>query len=251
MTRREPEGIEAVMDRVAKLLRLASSDNPHEATMAAARAHELMARYAIDQATLELEAPEEGREEIADFSSSDPLDAAAHNFPRWKLTLLSVLCGAHQAVGTLTHTPAGKQIGIVGRPSDVAKVRYMYAWLTNEIGELSAFAGKGRGRTWNNNFRVGFVEGLATQLREATARARAEARDAAASSTALVRVENAIEHIDAREREVAAWMKQHRSDWGHVRADSRATPDFEARFEGRQAGSRFDLKARTRLGPTR
>ena len=243
-----PQTIETIMDRVGKLLRLARSDNPHEAAVAASRAHELMVRYEIGEAAIELDEPLAAREAVGDFSDTDPLERSAHVFPRWKLTLVSILCASNQAIGTVIRDESGKRIGIIGRPSDVAKVRYMYAWLSNEVGELSAAAGKGRGRTWANNFRMGFVEGFGVQLRDATERAQSGARAAATGSRALVRVDEAIEQIAAREREVAEWMQRNRADMGRMRAKTGAATDYGARYEGRQAGADFDLGARVRLG---
>lgn len=246
----KPLALEEVMDRVAKLLRLARSDNPHEAASAAAKAQEILARYSIDQATIDLDGDsDEPPEAIADFSDTDPLDAAKHNFARWRLMLASLLCEANGAMGTVISTTAGKRLGVIGRPSDVGKVRYMYAWLTQEIDRMAAIAGKSLGRTWTNNYRLGAVEGIGEQLRAANRKAAESARAEATSSAALIRVDKAIAHVEERAKEVDAWVQQNRGNFAK-RNWSRSTYDTSARAEGFQAGAAIDLGARVRISST-
>lgn len=112
--------LDEAIEKARKLFALAQSDNPHEAAQAAARAQEILARFSIDAAMLETSSTEEPEEDIRRFN--DPLDTTKNNWATWRLTLASVICKANQA----KNFTSGNAMLLIGRPSDVSKVRYIY-----------------------------------------------------------------------------------------------------------------------------
>lgn len=205
---------EEAISKVQKLLRLAQSDNPNEAGLAAARAQEIMDRYSIEAGALAYEQGAAPQEDIKDFK----LDPLMGDEPRstWRGRLVHVVCTSN---GCRAYGLSTGGYSIVGRPSDVSTVRYLFAWMRREVDRLANRDCKGYGRTFSNNFRIGVVETIKSRLDEqrktTVAKARAELTDSilfagladAAQSLALVRVTTSIEKFERRDEEVGAWIK--------------------------------------------
>lgn len=193
----------AILDKIRKLLTLsAKSTNANEAAVAAAAAQRLMTEHQIAEAELETGATHE-RPSL----STDPLDTFGNRSVTWKEILSSQLCSMHGCkVWKETHFEGRRarerRMRIVGRPSDVASVRYLYAWLTSEIERLVQRNGKGRGQRYAYSYRVGAVNGCL----EAMWAARREAR-AAAPGEALVRVDARLEEAEAEAERVTGTIK--------------------------------------------
>lgn len=206
------------LEKIKKLLRLAQSDNEHEAALAAAKAQELMDRHQIEQAMLSLDgvAEEEDEEDIVHFSDrEDALDDFGSKTVTWKGSLgmniaehnaCTVYYASHQVYGG----PETKRLVIVGRPTDVATVRYLYAYCVREIERFVLERGVGHGRTWYNNYRMGIVSAIGTTLRKQREAMRKgiqkEAR--ARGGAAIVKVSSAIAKVDAKQRELETWVKR-------------------------------------------
>lgn len=206
MTRNE------AMDKVRKLLELANSDNEHEAAAAAARAQAIMDRYQIETAMLGA-AIESEDEAIVDFES-DPLEDADGKTPTalaWRSTLVHALVKANacQMYTWADRSTSQRQLyHVVGRPSDVAIVRYLFAYCSREIDRL-AKQKKGHGRSWILAYRLG----CAQAVRQAIEREKEALRSqmyadahAAPDSTALVALDNALARVEERSRSTEAWM---------------------------------------------
>lgn len=241
-------GRDEAIAKAIKLLKLSESSNPHEAALAAARAQEILDRYEIDRSVLEAEAaaPAEPDEPIMDFGGKaawldDP--GTAHK-ERWRTLLASVVARAN---GCYVYN-SGARIGLVGRPGDADKVRYLFAYAAHECDRLCDRDGRGCGRTWRNNYRLGIIDTLRAALRDGAARTAAAARaDYAHNPCALVKVEQALERRAAQAQAVAQWVDKN-MQMRTVHWNARAY-DGAAREAGRKAGREIALNgARGALG---
>jgi len=200
-----------ILEKIKKLLRLAQSDNEHESALAAAKAQELMDRHQIEQAMLEADAQEEPDEDIVDFRDpDDALDSFGGKKPTWKGILSGVLA-RHNACGTYYY---GSRLNIVGRPTDVATVRYLYAYCVREIERFVVEKGPGHGRTWYNNYRRGCVDAIGRTLDRQREVMRQDLQKEACAPggesgrMALVKVNDALAKFDERRHETRAWIKE-------------------------------------------
>jgi hypothetical protein len=235
---------EEAIQKALKLMALAGSDNVHEAAAAAARAQEILRRYEID-ATILSTATAEPEEDIEDFMKKGaPLDGDRYaKAVNWKCTLANVISKSHQCK-TFT---SGGAINIVGQPSLVETVRYVYALLVGEIEKLTDKNGKGCGRTWRNNYRYGAVAAIREKFEEANVKVAAEVRaEYVNNPLGLVKVENALAKISAREAAVQAFVKK--AYKLHSRSSSR-TVDYAAYEQGKRDGKNINVNsARGALG---
>lgn len=226
------------IDKVAKLLRLAKSDNPHEAALAASRAQEIMDRHKITSIVSEITGQAEPDEPIKDFCA-DPLEPGIGRLASWKPRLLGAIARANQ---TRIYLLRSGGMALVGRASDAQTVRYLYGWLKREVDKLTLRDCKGFGHTYANNYRLGVVdtirEKLAAQRKETQAAMQQEA-SAQPNTFALVLVNNAIAKIEQRAQSVDKWVEANlRLSKG---SSSRYTPNSGARDAGRKAGQSISL----------
>jgi len=236
-----------VLDKVRKLLRLSTSSNPHEAANAAAKAQALIDAHHLSDALLSLsgEAPAQPEEPVEDMGryGADAALAGAARRARWTVQLASDVARAN---GCRIYLMGGA-VHLVGRRSDAETVRYLYAYLAREIDRLALAAGRGLGRTWGNNFRLGAVESVGRRLREHKERSQREAREAAPNAAALVLVNQALATIQARGASVQSWMDTHMK-LRKSRGGSGGRWDGSARAAGREAGNGIALGGGARLG---
>lgn len=271
--------IEDVTRKVAALLKLAErAGSPEESAAAAAKASALMETYQIEraQALDDPNARPAADEAIADFSEGDaavPMGDDGRPTERivwWKYRLAAVIARAHGCT-EYTTDDLGKAVVVrdeygsrhvrfdgkrrvlcfVGRPSDVATVRYLLAYLIDQCNNHCDELGRGMGRTWRNNFRNGFVHGVARKLAAERENLYEEMRAAAEKSAdptrALARVENAIARVEQRKKEAEAWAEDHLSLSG-VRGGP-VGHDPDARAAGENAATSVRIKgARGSLG---
>lgn len=165
----------AILEKIRKLLALSKSDNANEAAVAAAAAQRLMTEHQIAEAELGGSADDErAQREI------DPLFTGSSEMPMW-LNILSFNLAQLNGCITWIGRDANRRkvITIVGRPSDVASVRYLFAWLRLEIDRLTRRHAHGKGRTYATSYRKGCVSGVVAAMRETTKVARQQASGAA------------------------------------------------------------------------
>ncbi len=194
--------LKSVLDKIAKLRALAAgAGTPAEAEAAAAQAAALIAKYQIDEAQVEMaggQAPEE-------VGEGDVLWQQQGTDDKWRSMLASGLARDHGcAVTVMTRSRFSKArtvlYRIAGRPSDVAIVRYLFAWLHHEIARLSE---RERGRAAKNAFRLGAVVGVIDAMKKA--REQTQAANAAHGQTvALAVVDRATASMDYFKAQAAA-----------------------------------------------
>lgn len=221
--------LDAVIRKIADLRRLATSSNLHEAEVAAAAAARLAEKHRISEAEIEEAGTEPGEQAVQD---REVLDDDRGRTIVWKRSLASIL-SAHFGCA-LVRVPEKVdesfvyRLLIVGRPSDTAIVRYLYAWLSLDLARIATREGRGRGASWKRSWLVGAVTGIREQLTKAAATERATA-----GAAALVR-------LDQRG---AAAMEALRSLYPNTRA-RKARPTYvqrDAYADGHEHGKNVHL----------
>lgn len=232
--------------QAAALLRLATSDNAHEAAQAAARAQEIMARHEITEAMLSLDgAVAEDDEDIEDFGKREGgalYEPEGKRLQSWRARLAVVVASAN---GCKAYR-SGMKLHLIGRPSDCETVRYLFGFLGKETERLTDKHGRGMGQTWRANFAVGVVEGIQTALKVMNQRLADELRAAATSSTALVRVNQALVKVEQKRDAVEVWTREKSGLGLRVRPSGRMRYDRDARTQGREQGERIPLNGARR-----
>jgi hypothetical protein len=175
--------IDNIIEKVRKLRALAANAGTlAEAEAAAAQAEAIIARYRLEEAQLEID--DASRVEAVGVAD-EPMWVGGERVPSWLNWLATALARHYGCVAfseaTRTRLGTTKCFKVVGRPSDVQVVRYMFAWLSAEIDRLSY---RERGRSAMNAFRLGAVEGICTTL--ATAQKQVEAEPGAGSAAMVL-----------------------------------------------------------------
>jgi len=185
---------DTVVDKIRKLLALASSTNVHEAAAAAARAQQLMMEHKLAAHELDTvgedEAATVGRMSMVEDSS------VLH---AWKGELIGSLAryGFCKAIQSPVRGADGEKrirLTIVGTSDDANTVVYLYGYLMNEIKRLCAAEAKGRGVEFANAFKRGAVRAIALRLKELR---KEQTTTAANAETALALINRADAAIDA------------------------------------------------------
>lgn len=243
---------EEAIEKAVKLLRLAQSDNPHEAALAAAMAQKIIERHKLVgvSADINIESNDEPDEDIKNFE--EPLSMDSKQSCTYKMRLAMGIASLNQVKLYTSHTMVAtkmrKVLMMVGRPSGVQTVRYMYDYLHREVNRISGQAEKGFTLTWGNNFRLGMVDTIVDRMRQMREEVRKEVMGEARSDCAIVRVNNAIAKMYKAERDVAAWMDQNLRLGRGRSVRERGNSDHGARAAGVEAGRRVNLNSGKPLG---
>lgn len=195
----DQDKLKKVLERVAKLRALATSQNAHEAAAAAAAAAKIIDEYRLSEAEIESAMDAKDREPV--MNEQDPLITSSERstvIAQWKHHLASYL-GQHFGVYVL-RDKAGRggqdKVIITGRPSDVQVVRYFYSWLSEEVERLAKKAsqelfeqtGRKGGTAYSITYKNGVVRGIGIQLQ-----AMKRATRPTQTSTALVALDSRLE----------------------------------------------------------
>lgn len=242
---------ERVIDRIRKLLELSKSTNEHEAALAAANAAALMLENQIEEAELDnsVGAAESATEEVI---ASDPKRV------QWKLTLIH---GLADSLGGFCFflNRSYRQIGIdavckykvIGTPSVINTVKYMFAYLVPEVERLAheAYAEEAveclasgveapSARAWKGSFRIGCAQIIAERL-NAQRKVTLETARAEEKSKALAVIDKMA--IDIQEFVKRKYPKMRKT--GSM-AGRRSQGGLEA---GRAAGQKVQFESRHAL----
>jgi hypothetical protein len=171
MMRRSMPSPPSALARVRKLLALATSPNPHEAALAAARAQALIEAHRL-QAWLDAERQQEEDPDPIVDARDEPLELG-RRLRKWKVVLASMLAEANGCTAYTLERGREQAIVLVGRGRDRAAVIELWGWLVKRIEWLSATHGAGRDRQWHEAFRIGVVDAIAERLRQGNEEARA------------------------------------------------------------------------------
>jgi hypothetical protein len=223
------------LQKAIKCLELSKSDNQHEAALAASRAQEIIDRYNLCVEDIQQGKDPKGDDEnIVDFGF-DPLHEVCQVDTRWTLRLASTIARLNGCRIYYSTKISGSAIfKLVGRPSDVQSVRYLFAWLEKEVRRITRAECKGCSRKYQIDFRSGVVDTiqhkLDAQRKETFDAVQKEARN----PFALVLVKNSIARIEAKGNAVDKWLEENME----LRQPKfRAKSDWSARAHGQEAGN--------------
>lgn len=179
-----------LIEKIRKLLALATSDNANEAAAAAAKAQRLMVEHSIDASQLG-----DGQTEEKVARSGEPLITFGAKLPSWLDNLSAGLSRMNHVYSFIARQSDGSRgIVLIGTPTDVENVRFLFAYLRSEIERLAQKHARGGGRAYANSYRIGATVGALEAMKKEVASVRAST-----PGEALVR-------IDARYEEAKAVM---------------------------------------------
>ena len=142
----------SIVERIKKLLALATSSNENESTAAAEKASLLLAQYNLSLADLGPNHQEEIDENSVETTSK---------FVTWKMMLLSGIADAN-GCNAMRNTYNGSMF-LVGTSTNLLVCKHLYEYLSSAIEKRAKYRkGNGRGLAYLNAFRVG----CATRLRQ-------------------------------------------------------------------------------------
>lgn len=242
-----------IIDKIQKLLRLSESANVNEAAAAAARAQALMEQHRIDRAILTLGGDGDDQDTIR--AHKDAPVFSGGKIVQWKLNLADTLCRHNGCTMYINigQDDAGRPLSkvvLVGRSTEVGTIRYMFDYLAAEVNRLCRKLGKGKGRVWANNFRLGAVATINQRMSEARRQFRRKQRERARAqdTEALVRLDDALAHIDKAMQRAEEWMKSHVNPSG-TRKNSGHQEDWDAWMRGREAARDINLESSSKSLP--
>jgi len=241
---------EEALRKAISCLKLSNSANQHEAALAAAKAQEIIDRYNLSTEDMEYgDKAKEPEENITDFSN-DPLHEVCQVDTLWTLRLAYVVSELN-GCRSFFHTKASGSavVKIIGRPSDVQTVRYLFNYLESEVRRITRLECKGRSRRYQIDFRTGVVDTINHKLQQQRQQTFTEVQSEAPNAMALVRVQTSIVKIEQKVKSVDQWMKDNLK----LREPKfRKQADWTARQHGQVAGEQVRFtKATGALGSDR
>lgn len=221
---------EDILRKVQSLLdkEHASGTTAEEVAAAIAMATRLLEREGLTRAALEIE--QHTAEESVKIAN-DPLWNSPQRRSSWRMQVANVLT---DHFGCFYFTRASS-IMIVGKPSNIDTVRYLFAYCCNEIDLLTKEHCAGEGKTYANNFRIGCADAIDSAIKREKMSERQACKDAAGTSNALVLVNSAIARLD-NERADSEKFAYSKLNFGASKAMPMSS-DANARQHGQSAGS--------------
>lgn len=254
---------EDVIRKVTAMLRLAENEaaSAEEAQTAMAMAQQMMDKFEIEREEINLDPQQAEKdyseeEEFRDFSevNEGEIDSSGGNrrgkvIAQWKMNLARYLVKANGCFMFQSYRGTKYSIEIVGKPSNVQTVRYFYAWYSKEVESISKFWCRGLGMTWNQEFKIGMVEGLQERLEEMRKKTledlRYERKD---NPNALMIVNKAIAKFEQR-AQLAKEFAYSKHTFGRAKGSYSGGRIGSAREEGRAASGYINLnKSRGGIG---
>lgn len=228
---------ENIIDKVRKLRTLAenSAATVDEAAAAARAAELLIQKHALAEAELDSVSQELLEAIIED---GNPLTDWGQRQKVWQNILLHALAENYNCSNVLKNKDGHLNIFTIGRPSDIAIMRYQFAYFVLELTRLAQLLApktlaRGSGKTWYNSFYRGAVSAISSSLKAARKEVRQQA-----SSTALVFIDKHKQEVEAFKAKLYPWSKTKQMGGSF---------DPEAYRMGQQAGG--GLQAKPALAP--
>ncbi|MCB9779754.1 MAG: DUF2786 domain-containing protein [Alphaproteobacteria bacterium] len=233
-----------LLDRVRKLLALATSPNVHEAAAAAAAAQALITRHRL-QALLDRAAAEEQAAAEVDDGRDRPLEDA-RKIRKWKAVLAAGLADANGCRAYTVSLGRRRQLlCVAGHRDDQDAVHALWDWLVKRLEWLSAThgtlpGGQSQDRDWHESFRIGAADAVVTRLRAVQEEERAALIEAQAQGpddgrqTALARMDGALA---ARGEAVDRFAEEEL----HLKKGRGITVRLDGLEAGRKAGASMPL----------
>lgn len=237
---------EEALRKAAACLKLAADrrGSPEECALAASKAQEIMDRYEIshDAASSYGSAPEE-----RDTTILDPGEHATQvnsSQAKWVGYLVDII-GRHNGCESywVYAGRASKAFCFVGRRRDIDTSKYLLGLLEREVYRISGQECVNQTGGYRCSFRFGIVDAIKFKLHEQKQETNRSLKieASAQSSTALIRIEAAIQRADSRLSLVVKWLKENKD----LKEGRRVRVDGSARAKGFQAGQQIKINRAT------
>jgi hypothetical protein len=227
--------------KAAKLLRLSKSPVPAEAALAMSKAQEIIDRFQLDVESLDFDKRQEEKdaEQVKDFGYEDPLDHVKDRVYQtiWKLKLSNFVARVNSCrICWYAQLNRSRVIKIIGRPSDVTTVRYLYSFFAQQVEELAKANCAGNSNTYIGHFCIGVVDSIREKLNAQRKQTFEDKRnELGANPLALMRVNQAIAKMKKRDQDVEAFVRGN-IHYAKARAHRSSFNAGGARAHGQQVG---------------
>lgn len=181
------ENTEAILDKIAKLRKLATSSNVNEAAAAAAMVQKLVEKYSLQDALLQVDTEKKtGQRQDEEIIKDVIYEFKGPRVQTYTLELAAVICRNNgvKCYYTSGHAPSklpGRIWG-AGTKEDLEVVKALLLWLEAEVerlykehrpkGEARKGMTKGNAKSWGFSFRNGAVVTIGERLWQARLEAR-------------------------------------------------------------------------------
>jgi len=228
---------ENIIDKIRKLRALAdnAAATVDEAAAAARAAELLIQKHALQEAELGA-VSQEVLESIIDDDT--PLTDWAKRQKVWQNVLLHAMAENYNCSNVMKRVGGISNIYTIGRASDIAVLRYQFAYFVVELTRLAHLLApsdlkRGSGKTWHNSFYHGATDAIIASMKSAK---KEVIKDA--SSTALVFISEHMRKVEE--------LKAQKYPWSRTSHSARRL-DPEAYEMGKMAGA--GLQAKPALAP--
>lgn len=173
-----------ILERLAKLMEMSGSDNEHEASVAAERASELMAREQLTIADVTAYVAGQSVVSVETGRVDDEQDAPmSKRCEMWHQLLCLHVVEAFGGRMWRNHRQKSYIFQMVGPPTSVSAARYVYCMLEREVGRLARAEMKRRGES--NSWRRAYARGMSARIGERLKAGRASVMQSAVG-TAMI-----------------------------------------------------------------
>lgn len=260
---------EAAVEKIKKLLAMANHANtsPGEIATSAFLAQRLIEKFNIDAVLLSEQSQTVG--ENPSFVIERVYTFKGPRVLTWALNLVGALGHANSSK-TWYYSGRGSSPGYLegcGRECDLSTIRYMMAYLCNEVERLCESASKAQrmqfgkaSKSWTHSFKLGCVTEISIRLREAAEKTREEMLDPSLAYTRAIAcgdtqriieldnapkyeiavIQKALATLDDRKKQAKQWAEDNLGKFhsGPSRTSSKSYSAFSA---GREAGRTVNL----------
>lgn len=197
-----------IIDQILKLRNLGKgSANENEAMAAMRAADKLINKHRITESMLDEADPSKKQtakqDEFVLYESG--------RITKWKSDLAVILSKHYDcAIFNDASRATGRLVSryrLVGVPSDMEIVRYMFSWLVNEINTLGGIVARGQGKIYAASYAEGVVRGINLQLDLAKEDQVIEAEHTGQTS-ALVKLDERAEEAEKTLRIIHPMLKR-------------------------------------------
>ncbi len=221
-------------EAITKAMKLLAKGNnaaatPEESAAFLAKAQEIIDNYKLSVDDMsDANQKTDDNEPIMDFGMEDPLDNTGYGQYRetW-VRRLGWIIASHNQCKTISYRMQDKSITmrIMGRPSDVTAVRYLYNFFKRQIEEIAKPACAGHSGPYRGQFCMGVLDTLNAKLdKDRESMISSKRSEVSGNGLALVRVNNAVARLETRKLEVTKFVEE---KLGKLRAGRGFSPKTE------------------------
>lgn len=241
---------EDALEKVKKLLKLSTSNNPNESATAAAMAQQIMDKYNISQLAINEANPSiEVKTDIVDTGANgEPVDSGGR-LTQWRIFLITSLATANGCVSYINRRYRDKtSIFLIGERNSVQTINYLYKYFSSEIDRLANQNCSGTGRIYSNNYRIGAVTAINDRLKEQRFETIKQLKgEQNNNQTALAVIDKAVVRFENKINEAREFMNKNKN-MGKNYQYSKTVGNYQARQHGYSDGRKINMSGKYALG---